>query len=60
MGKKARAQNRAKIESDSGLRAIEAMIEPRERCRECMTTLDGDAPRNLDPARPWRVNRTET
>jgi hypothetical protein len=37
MGKKARAQNRAKIESDSSLRAIEAMIEPRERCRECMT-----------------------
>jgi len=23
-------------------------------------TLDGDAPRNLDAARPWRVNRTET
>jgi hypothetical protein len=37
MGKKAGAQNRAKIESDSSLRAIEAMIEPRERCRECMT-----------------------
>jgi hypothetical protein len=36
MGKKAGA-NRAKIESDSSLRAIEAMIEPRERCRERMT-----------------------
>jgi len=41
------------------------MIELRERCRERMTLqvvahLTGNAPRNLDAARQWRVNRTET
>jgi cytosine/creatinine deaminase len=51
-------RNHTNIESDSGLRAIEAMIELRERCRERMTLqvvahLTGDAPRNLDAARQW-------
>jgi cytosine deaminase len=51
-------RNHTNIESDSGLRAIEAMIELRERCRERMTLqvvahLTGDAPRRLDAARQW-------
>jgi cytosine deaminase len=51
-------RNHTNIESDSGLRAFEAMIELRERCRERMTLqvvahLTGDAPRKLDSARQW-------
>ncbi|HEY2184427.1 MAG TPA: amidohydrolase family protein, partial [Xanthobacteraceae bacterium] len=51
-------RNHTNIESDSGLRAIEAMIELRERCRGRMTLqvvahLTGDAPRRLDAARQW-------
>jgi cytosine deaminase len=46
------------IESQSGLRAIEAMIELRERCRDRLTLqivahLTSDAPRKLDDARQW-------
>jgi cytosine deaminase len=49
-------RNHTNIESDSGLRAIEAMIGLRERCRERMTLqvvahLTGDSPRRLDAAR---------
>jgi cytosine/creatinine deaminase len=51
-------RNHTNIESQSGLRSIEAMVELRERCRERMTLqvvahLTGDAPRNLDAARQW-------
>jgi cytosine deaminase len=51
-------RNHTNIESDSGLRSLEAMIELRERCRERMTLqvvahLTGDAPRRLDTARQW-------
>jgi len=51
-------RNHTNIESDSGLRAFEAMIELRERCRERITLqvvahLTGDAPRNLEAARRW-------
>jgi cytosine/creatinine deaminase len=46
------------IESQSGVRGIEAMVETRERCRERMTLqvvahLTSDAPRKLDAARQW-------
>jgi cytosine deaminase len=46
------------IESDSGIRGIEAMIELREHCRErialqIVAHLTGDAPRKLDAARQW-------
>jgi cytosine deaminase len=51
-------RNHTNLESDSGLRAIEAMIELRERCRDRITLqvvahLTGDAPRRLDAARQW-------
>ena len=51
-------RNHTNIESETGLRAIEAMVELRERCRERMTLqvvahLTGDAPRKLDAARQW-------
>jgi cytosine deaminase len=51
-------RNHTNIESESGLRAIEAMIELRERCRDRVTLqvvahLTGDAPRKLDAARQW-------
>jgi cytosine deaminase len=51
-------RNHTNIESESGLRAIEAMIELRERCRDRITLqvvahLTGDAPRKLDAARQW-------
>jgi cytosine deaminase len=46
------------IESESGVRGIEAMVELRERCCERMTLqvvahLTSDAPRKLDAARQW-------
>ncbi len=46
------------IESQSGVRGIEAMVELRQRCRERMTLqvvahLTSDAPRKLDAARQW-------
>jgi cytosine deaminase len=51
-------RNHTNLESDSGLRAIEAMIELRERCRDRLTLqivahLTGDAPRRLDAAPRW-------
>ena len=51
-------RNHTNIESDSGLRSLEAMIGLREHCRERMTLqvvahLTGDAPRRLDTARQW-------
>jgi cytosine/creatinine deaminase len=46
------------IESEGGLRGIEAMIDLRERCRQRMTLqivahLTSDAPRKLDAAQQW-------
>jgi cytosine deaminase len=46
------------IESQTGLRGLEAMIELRERCRERITLqvvahLTTDAPRMLDASRRW-------
>ena len=51
-------RNHTNIESETGLRAIEAMVELRQRCRDRMTLqvvahLTGDAPRKLDAARGW-------
>lgn len=51
-------RNHTNIESETGLRGIEAMVELRERCRDRMTLqvvahLTGDAPRKLDSARQW-------
>jgi cytosine/creatinine deaminase len=49
-------RNHTNIESETGLRAIEAMIELRERCRDRMRLqvvahLTGDSPRHLVAAR---------
>ena len=46
------------IESDTGLRGLESLIELRERCRDRITLqvvahLTTDAPRNLDASRQW-------
>ena len=51
-------RNHTNIESQSGLRAFEAMIELRERWRDRLTLqvvahLTSDAPRNLAAARAW-------
>ena len=51
-------RNHTNIESQSGLRGLEAMIELRERCRGRVTLqvvahLTSDAPRKLDAARQW-------
>jgi cytosine deaminase len=51
-------RNHTNIESESGLRAAEAMLELRERRRGSVTLqvvahLTGDAPRNLGMARQW-------
>ena len=51
-------RNHTNIESESGLRAFEAMIELRERRRDRITLqvvahLTSDAPRNLAAARAW-------
>ena len=51
-------RNHTNIESQSGLRAFEAMIELRERWRDRITLqvvahLTSDAPRNLAAARAW-------
>jgi cytosine/creatinine deaminase len=46
------------VEPQTGLRALEAMVALRERCRDRMTLqivahLTGEAPRRLDAARQW-------
>ena len=51
-------RNHTNIESQSGLRAFEAMVELRERRRDRITLqvvahLTSDAPRNLGAARAW-------